>query len=244
LKQDMIPPASHSVRVYAGDFSTACRGICDAAADPHTVEELRREMTEIWQRIRDSAGNDRQLRAPAPDVSGVRIFPHNDPYKTNIMVRHPEGFVTGSNNPDGIYLHRCDALTASAVLRVKKWRSDRELRDNGARTNKERRLLREKNELIALTLQQIDLNPGEAGLQPLLRSYMRREKGIDKALLREAARTKFELREARGRERSPLRPTPARDTNGMHELSGRSPCGVALNEPPHVCKSSPTTIDR
>ena len=206
-------------------------------------EDLKREKEQIDRLIRDSAGNDRQLRAPALDVSGVRIFPHNDPYKTNIIVRHP-GFVTGCNNPDGIYLHRCDALTASAVLRVKKWRSDRELRDNGARTNKERRLLREKNELIALTLQQIDLNPGEAGLQPLLHSYMRREKGIDKALLREASRTKFELREARGREQSPLRPTPARDTNGMHELSGRSPCGVALNEPLHVCKSSPTTIDR
>src|SRR5436309_7268924 len=128
----------------------------------------------------------------------VRIFPHDDPYKTSIWVTPIMDPAHGCNNPDRIYLHRCDALTASGVLMLKKWRLDRELRGNPPRSNKELRLLRKKNNLIALTLKQIDLNSGEAGVQPLLRSYMRRENGIDKALLREAAGTgknTFELRE-------------------------------------------------
>jgi hypothetical protein len=169
----------------------------------------------------------------ASNLPSVPVQLQDDPYRT---------YIWGGNNPDGIYLHRCDAKKASAVLRVKKWRTDRELGGSRPRFNRELSLLRKKKKLIVLTLQQIE--SGEACLRCLLRSYQRREKGIDKALLRaRTRRNEFQLREARGREQSRLRPT-LEIRNGMHELNGRPLWGVALNEPLHVCKSSPTTIDR
>jgi hypothetical protein len=172
--------------------------------------------------------------AKSLSVGSVRIFPQDDPYKTRISTPR---FVF--NNPDRIYLHRCDALTASAILRLKQWRVDRKLSRNGARTNREFGLLRKKKKLITLTLKQLDSNSGEDGLKPLLRSYQKREKGIDKAILREITRSnEFELR-GKARQRK-QRFSPAAnpgETNGVNVLNGRSPCGVAVNEP-FMCSNS------
>jgi hypothetical protein len=167
-------------------------------------------------------------------LDSVRIFPQDDPCKTYISV---PGFAC--NNPDRIYLRRCDALTASAVLRLKQWRLERELGRYGARTNRELGLLRKKKKLISLTLEQLDLNSGEAGLKPLLLSYQKREKGIDKATLRERTRSdEFELRgKAREREQKFSPAANPGETNGMNVLNGRSPCGVAVNEP-FMCSNS------
>ena len=172
-------------------------------------------------------------------LDSVRIFPHDDPYKTRISAG---GFAC--NNPDRIHLHRCDALTASAVLRLKRWRLDRELGRNGARTNRELRLLGKKKKLIGLTLEQLDLYSAAAGLKPILRSYQKREKGIDKAISRERIRSnEFELRgKAREREQKFSPAANPGETNGMNVLNGRSPCGVAVNEP-FMCSFSPTTLN-
>jgi hypothetical protein len=167
-------------------------------------------------------------------LDSVRIFPQGDPYKTRISAGS-----FACNNPDRIHLHRCDALTASAVLRLKQWRLDRELSRNGARTNRGLGLLRKKKKLITLTLKQLDSNSGEDGLKPLLRSYQKREKRIDKAILRERTRSnEFELRgKAREREQKFSPAANPGETNGMNVLNGRSPCGVAVNEP-FMCSNS------
>jgi hypothetical protein len=168
-------------------------------------------------------------------VDSVCILPQHNPYKTRISTPR---FVF--NNPDTIYLHRCgDALVAYAVLRVKQWRVDRELSRNGARTNREFGLLRKKKKLISLTLKQLDSNSGEDGLKSLLRSYQKREKGIDKAILRERTRSnEFELRgNARQREQKFSPAANPGETNGVNVLNGRPPCGVAVNEP-FMCSNS------
>jgi hypothetical protein len=65
----MIPPASHSVRVYPGiNLGTTIKAILGDSAvqslcDGRTLEELRSRLSEIEQKIRTSAGTDRQLRA-------------------------------------------------------------------------------------------------------------------------------------------------------------------------------------
>ncbi len=60
----MIPPASHSVRVYPGlKLSTTIRAtLFDAAAERRTLEELRSKLAVIEQKIYNSAGTSQQCR--------------------------------------------------------------------------------------------------------------------------------------------------------------------------------------
>ncbi len=65
----MIPPVSHSVRVYPGiNLGTTIKAILGNSAgqslcDGRTLEDLRKRQAEIDQKLRDSAGTDRQLRS-------------------------------------------------------------------------------------------------------------------------------------------------------------------------------------
>lgn len=64
----MIPPASHSVRVYPGiNLGSTIRVILgDSAAqslfDGRTLEDLRKRQAEIEEKLRDSAGTSRQWK--------------------------------------------------------------------------------------------------------------------------------------------------------------------------------------